>query len=535
MADTTPASNAYDIVIVGAGHNGLTAAAYLAKASLKVLVLERREMVGGTASTEEVFPGFQVDTGATDAGLFMPPIAEDLKLESHGLRWIEPPALVFAPQPDGRALTLWRDPERSVHEIARFSQNDARRYPEFLRMVARFAGVLGGMLALTPPALPELRTSELLPWLRTALKVKFLGDSDMMDFLRILPMPLDDLLGEWFEDEAVKAAIGAGGVTGSFLGPKASGTALMLLYQAIRAGGTGARASRFVQGGMGKLAGALAEAARQQGAQVRTRTEVRRIILEEGRVVGVELASGELIRSRAVVSSADPRHTFFDLVGAPHLEVRTVREVKNLRLRASLARLNLAVDRLPEFPGAAQDGFLHHLGGHTLIAPSLDYIERAYDQAKYGGYSQQPMLDITIPTLHDASLAPHGAHILCINAYYAPYHLAGGDWDSQRQVLQEAVIETLSAYDPGLRSSIIHSQMLTPLDLERQFGLTGGDIYHGQMGLDQLLISRPIPGSARYRTPLENLYLCGAGSHPGGGVTGAPGFNAAREILKDLG
>lgn len=525
---------AYDAIIIGAGHNGLTTAAYLAKAGLRTLVVERRGSVGGAASTEDIFPGFRVDTGGRDAGLFLPQIVADLSLENYGLRWIEPPALVFAPQPDGKALTLWRDPQRTVDEIARFSQKDAQRYPDFLRLVSRFSSILGEMMALTPPTLPELRSGELLPWLGTALRVKRLGDHDMMEFMRSLPMPVEDFLDEWFESGALKAAIGAGAVTGSFLGPKSSGTVFTLLYQDAHAGKTAFRSSRFVQGGTGCLSEALAEAARQRGAKIRMDADVRCILIEEGRAIGIELASGEQIRARCVVSSADPVHTFFGLVGAPQLEVRTVREVKNIRLRASLSRVNLAVSHLPAFAGATEGGSPERLGGHILICPSLEYLERAYDQAKYGNFTSLPMLDLTIPTVNDPGLAPGGAHLLCINFYTTPYSLSEGDWDSNRERLQDITVQTLEGYAPGLRDSLLHSQVLTPLDLERQFGLTGGDIYHGQMGLDQVLMTRPIPGSARYRTPVEGLYLCGAGSHPGGGVTGAPGYNAAREILKDL-
>ncbi len=524
----------YDAIVIGAGHNGLTCGAYLAKAGLRVLVLERRGTAGGSASTESVFPGFRVDTGGMDAGLFLPQIVTDLNLEDYGLRWIEPAALLFAPQPDGGALTLWRDPKRSIDEIARFSQEDARRYPDFLRLISRFSSILGDMKVLTPPTLPEIRSGELLPWLGTALKIKRLGDQDMMEFLRALPMPVDDYLSEWFECEALKAAIGAGAVTGTFLGPKSSGTMLSLLYQGVHAGKMAFRSSRFVKGGMGCLSEYLAEAARQRGAKILVDTGVRSVLIEEGRAVGIELDSGDQVRARCVISSADPVHTFFDLVGSHHLEVRTVREVKNIRLRSSLSRINLAVSGLPAFAGATEGGSSERLGGHILICPSLEYLEKAYDQAKYGKLTGAPMLDMTIPTVNDPGLAPGGAQLLCINFYFTPYSLSEGDWNSNHDRLLDITLQTLEQYAPGVQESLLHSQVLTPVDLEQQFGLTGGDIYHGQMGLDQFLMTRPVPGSARYRTPVEGLYLCGAGSHPGGGVTGAPGYNAAREILKDL-
>ena len=523
--------NEFDAIIIGGGHNGLVCAAYLAKAGKRVLVLERRPVLGGAAAGEEVFPGFKVDTGASDAGLFNPRIIKDLNLENHGLRWLENPAVLFAPQLEAPGLTLWRDPERTREEISRLSEKDAARYPEFIRQVSRFATILSRMLTLTPPSLPQWELKELLPWARVALKLKSLGKREMMEFIRLLPMPVADYLDEWFENPGLKAALGASGVSGGFLGPRASGSALMLLYQAAHAGQAGFRASRFVQGGMGALSGALAAAARQHGAEIRTGSGVAHLLIEDGRAVGVDLVAGEQVRASAIASSADPVHTLFGLVGAANLEVRVVREVKNIRMRATLARVNLALEGLPEFKGADQGNTHERLGGHILIAPDLDYVERAYDQAKYGEFSTQPVLDLTIPTVNDPSLAPPGAHLMCINACYAPYSLKNGAWDSQKDKLLETVIATLAQYAPDLPAKIIHSQVITPLDLEREYGLTGGDIYHGQMSLDQLLMMRPIAGYGRYRMPVENLYLCGAGAHPGGGVTGAPGYNAAGEIL----
>jgi phytoene dehydrogenase-like protein len=527
----SPANKSYDVIVIGAGHNGLVTAAYLAKAGKQVLVIERRQSVGGAASTEEVFPGYSANTGAADAGLFLPRIVTDLNLESHGLLWIENPALVFAPQPDGRSLTLWRDPERNVAEIAGFSKADADRYPAFLRLVSRLADVLGLMLTVSPPSLPQVQVGELLPWLRSALKLKSLGNHEMMEFLRVLPMSVAGFLDEWFESPVLKAAIGASGVTGSFLGPRSSGTALMLLYQAIQAGRAGFRSSRFVQGGTGHLADALAEVALQHGAEICTGLEVSEIVLDGNSASGVNLGNGDTIDAHAVVSSADPRRTFFGLVGAPHLDVRFVREVKNIRLQSSLARVHLALSGLPSFPSAPQAGPGGNLSGHILIGPDLDYLERAFDDAKYGRFSSQPMLDIVIPTLADPALAPPGKHILTIDAYYAPYSLQDGGWDDKRGELLDVVIQTLAAYSPGIANLIVNARVITPIDLEREYGLTRGDIYQGQMGLDQIIMMRPVAGYGRYRTPVENLFLCGAGAHPGGGVTGAPGYNAAREIL----
>jgi phytoene dehydrogenase-like protein len=528
-----PANTHYDVIVIGAGHNGLVAAASLAKAGKRVLVVEQRQTIGGATSTEQVFPGYRVDTGARDAGLLLPEIAAELNLEARGLRWLDNPALVFAPQPDGRSLTLWRDPKRSAAEVAAYSSTDAERYPKFLKAISRFTQVLMRMMTVTPPSLPELHAGELPPWLPAAFKLKTLGDQDMMEFMRLLAMPVADFLDEWFESDALKGAIAAGSVMGSFQGPRASGTAFMLLYHALQTG-EGFRSSRFILGGMGSLAQALADTARQYGAEICTGQAVAQVILDAGRVTGVRLAGGEQISARVVVSNAEPRRTFFDLVGASNLEVGFVREVKNIRLRASLARLSFGLKRLPEFMVAGQPASREQLSGHILICPDMDYLERAYDEAKYGGIPAQPVLDIVLPTLSDPSRAPAGEHLMSVDFYYTPYSLESGDWDQRRSELLEIVLRILEAYAPGFGDTVLHSQVLTPLDLERDFGLTHGDIYHGQMGLDQLLFMRPVAGYGRYRTPVEGLYLCGAGTHPGGGVTGAPGYNAAREILRDI-
>jgi phytoene dehydrogenase-like protein len=531
-----PDRDSYDAILIGAGHNGLVAAAYLAKAGMKVLVLERRPVIGGAATSEELLPGFKVDSGGYDAGLFLPEISAELGLERHGLEFIESPALVFTPQPAGGSLTLWRDPDRTEAEIGRFSPADAGKYRAYTRQINRLSGVLDGMRRLTPPDLPDYRIGELLPWLRTALQLRRLGDREMMDFLRILPMPVAEYLDEWFESPALIGALGSAGVIGSLQGPRSSGTALMMLYQAMGAAEGMPRASRFVRGGMGRLSGAVAAAGRERGAEICTGVGVSKILLERNAAWGVQLEDGERIKGRAVISSASPRHTYFDLVGAPNLEVRFVRELKNIRYRGSTARVTLALHGLPPFKGleSGESGNSSALGGHIVICPDLDYLERAYDEAKYGKVSGAPLLDANLPTVYDPSLAPAGMHLMQINVQFTPYRLAEGDWESNRQALGERAITTLERYAPGLGDLIAGMHVQTPIDLERRFGLPEGDLFHGQMGLDQLLVMRPVPGCARYRTPVENLYLCGSGSHPGGGISGAPGYNAAREVLHDL-
>ena len=517
----------YDIIVIGGGHNGLVAAATLAQAGKRVLVVERRDTLGGAAATEEIFPGYRVDTGATDAALFQDEIIRKLDLTRHGLAFRENPALLFAPQPDGRALTIWRDEARTVADIARFSERDAARWPAFRRQVERMTGLLRGMLLLAPPDLAGLRGGDVMGWAPLALRLRRLGGDDMMELFRLLPMAAQAYLDEWFESDALKGALGGSAVVGATLGPRGAGTNLGFFYQNLG----GLLEQRFVAGGMGRLAEALAAAARERGATIRTGATVARVLVEgdpEPAAVGVELAGGETIRAAVVLSNADPRRTLFDLVGPQHLEPETMRHVRNIIYRGSTARVNLALSGLPEFAGVAD---AEQLGGRIRVSPSLDTIERAYDAAKYGRFSERPYLEIVIPTLRDPSLAPTGHHILTVTALYAPYTLRDGDWDGQAAAFGQAVLETLESVAPGLRDKMLHCQVVTPLDLERRYGLTEGSIYHGQMGLDQMLVMRPIPGWSRYETPLRNLYLCGAGAHPGGGVTGAPGYNAARAVL----
>ena len=518
-------SKNFDAVVIGAGHNGLVTAVILSKSGQKVLVLEARPTIGGAAATEEIFPGFHVNTGAGDASLFRDEIVAELGLEARGLAFQESEALLFAPQPDGNALTLWRDEARTRAEIERFSPRDAERYPAFCEEVKRIGGVLGPMMLAPPPDLAELKLGDVSAWGKIGLKTRRLGDREMMQFMRVLPMPISDYLNEWFESAALKGALGAAGVIGMRQGPRAAGTALRFFYQHAR----GLHARRVVAGGMGKLAAALASAAQQNGAEIRTSSPVARILLDGDKAIGVALADGTEIGTNVVVSNADPRRTLFGLVGPQHLEPRFMRKVRNIIYRGSVAKLNLALNGLPEFVGQGSEGQLH---GRIRIAPSLDYLERAYDAAKYGRISPHPFLDVAIPTLLDPALAPDGRHVMSITMQYAPYALDDGNWNDERERLGDAIIATLNQYAPNLQSLILNRQIITPLDWEQKYGLTEGSIMHGQMGLDQLLVMRPVAGWSRYETPIANLYLCGAGAHPGGGVTGAPGYNAAREILK---
>ncbi len=536
----------YDAIVIGAGHNGLVTAALLAKAGFKTLVLERRDVLGGASATEEVFSGFKINTGADNAGLFRDEIIDELNLAAHGLAFRESEAAVFSPQPDGSALTLWRDEAKSVAEIGRFSSRDAERYPDFVAEINRMTEALSGMLLLTPPELMERKASDGMAWGKFGLNLRRMGGKEMMEFMRVLPLPVSEYLNEWFESEALKGTLAAPAILGNQLGVRGSGTTFMLLYQHAN----GFLRRRTVLGGIGQLPAALAAAAERHGAEIRLGTGVDHILLDDDRASGVVLADAPEIggteigpteiRGRIVVSNANPRRTFFELVGPTNLEPRFMRQVRNIIFRGVTAKINLALSGLPQFKGQTDAS---QLSGHIRISPSLEYLERAYDAGKYGNPSPNPILNMTIPTLLDPALAPGGQHILSITMQYAPYKLQSGKvaegqsesgWEDQRQRLGDVILDTLSQYAPDLKSLVLDRQILTPLDWEQTYSLTEGSIHHGQMSLDQLLIMRPVSGWSRYITPIENLFLCGAGTHPGGGVTGAPGYNAAREAIKAL-
>ena len=522
----------YDAVVVGAGHNALVTAGLLARKGWSVLVVEKRGVVGGAAATEEIFPGCRVNVAAQDAGLFRRDVVARLGLGAHGLEWVEPAAVATTLTGHGESLTLWRHPAITRHEIARYSEEDASRYSEWVAYLDSMARILRVALDHPAPPLHNLTTRERIRLLRPLAKAARLGKRNAVELLRVLPLPARDLLDDWFTSDALKGMLGTTALPGADQGPSAMGGAFRMLYHATGRAAHGFRSSAFLKGGLGTLSEALAAAARARGAEIRTGTEVERILIEDGAATGLELAGGEEVRARCVVSGVDPHRTFFDLVGAPRLGPEFNRKVANIRMRGTTATLHLLLDGLPPLPDATE-----RLAGHTLVAPTLDYLERASDDAKYGRCSTHPHLDIVFPTLHDPTLAPSGRHLASIQIRYAPYHLRGAGWQdpAPRDALVESVLQLLDEYLPGTRDRILDRRLFTPLDLETELGLTCGDEYHGQMGLDQLLFMRPVAGWAGYRTPVERLFLCGSGTHPGGGVTGAPGSLAASEVLKGRG
>jgi phytoene dehydrogenase-like protein len=523
----------HDIIIIGGGHNGLVAACYLARAGLKTLILERREVLGGGATTEEIHPGFRCSTLAHTAGPLLPDVVKDLNLTRPGLETINPEVRVLALDRNGRSLAIYNDAARTASDLEQISPPDAKNYAEFAASFVRIGRVLSPLLRMTPPSIDRPAPGELLNLGKLGLSFRGLGKKDGYRLLRWGPMAVADLVAEWFETELLRATIAARGIFGAFAGPWSAGTSTGLLWQAAMDGHAIGPAT-FVNGGMGALAAALKKAASAAGVEIRTETEVERVLVVEGKASKVVLKSGEEITARAVVSNADPRTTFLRLVDPVDLDPDFLMKIRNYRAVGSAAKINLALSGLPTFPALNGDDARARLSGRIHIGPDIDYLERAFDAAKYGDFSPSPYMDITIPSLTDSSLAPAGAHVMSIHVQFAPYHLKTGDWNSRREEFGDTVVNCLTECAPNLKQLIVARQLITPLDLEQTYGLNGGHIMHGEQTLDQFFAFRPVIGWAQYRTPINGLYLCGAGTHPGGGITGGPGANAAREIIRDL-
>ncbi len=520
------------VVIVGAGVNGLVAACLLAREGHRPLVLERSDALGGVAVTREFTPGFRASMVAPVAGPLLASVAADTQLE--GVEWLESPARVFLPAVDGRGLTLWADEEKCAAEIEKISPGDAARYRETRNALEAMSRFFTALLETIPPAMDDLSNRELLRSGRLGLRLRSLGKRNMLRALRWLPMPAADLASEWFENEALRTAIAARGVFAARLGPRSPGTGGRVLFQ------TGPWGDPFApvvapRGGMGALAEALGRAARTAGAEVRTEVEVARILVTGGRVSGVELAGGERIDALAVVSAADPARTLLQLVDPAHLAPSVLARIRHYRINGSAAIVHLALDALPRFRGVEGNGAPSPaLSGKILIADSVDAIERAFDAAKYRKFSDEPFLEATIPTVLDPSLAPPGKHVLTAWLQYAPFDLREGNWEARREDVLRATLRLLETRAPGISSLVAGSCVLTPADLEQEYALTGGHIFHGDLAMDQMFSLRPIFGYGRYLGPVPGLYFCGSGTHPGIGVTGASGRNAARAILANL-
>ena len=533
----------FDCIIIGAGHNGLTAAAYLARAGRKVLVLERRDVVGGAAVTGELAPGYRVSTASYLMSLLLPEVERELELARHGYRILPRDPSSFTPLEDGRYLMLGPDPDFNRREIAKFSTRDAEAWPRYERLLNRVADCLEPVLNELPPDLLPLPRSwrargwreRLRHWRRGHALYRALarlGD-DLPAAMEILTGAARPLLDRWFESDVLKATLATDAIIGTFQPPSAPGTAYVLLHHVMGRAGGARGVWGYVEGGMGAFTQALLRSAQAAGAQVRTSAPVARIEVEAGRARAVRLATGERIAARVIASGADAHVTFETLLEPHHLPEKFREAVARIDYASASLKINLALRELPDFtccpgrePGPQHRGTIH-------VGHSLDYLERAYDDAKYGRPSARPVIDLTIPSALDHTLAPPGHHVACLFVQYAPYRLAAGSWDSLKESFADRCINEVGRLAPNFPAAVLHREVLSPADLERTFGLTGGNIFQGAMPLHQLFSLRPVPGWSDYRTPVPGLYLCGAAAHPGGGVMGAAGRNAAREILRD--
>ncbi len=520
----------YDVVIIGGGHNGLTAAAYLARAGRKVLVLERRHVRGGAAVTEEVFKGFKFSVCSYVVSLLRPEIIRDLDLPRHGLE-ILPLDGTFTPMPDGNYLWRMNDHARTHREIARHSRLDAEAYDEYGRAMIEMGRFVKPILNMLPPDPTSLDPRELRKLFGLVQRFRHLSRQDQYNQIQLMTMSAVDFLDQWFETDVLKATMSASGIIGTFLGVRSPGTAYVLLHHYMGEIDGAFRSWGLARGGTGAISNAIADAAREAGVEIRTEAAVARILIRGNTAHGVVLQNGDEIEAGVVASSVDPRLTFLRMIDEGSLPEEFLDDVHRYKFRGSSGKVNLALDALPDFSSMPGPGA--HLRGAISISPGVDYMERAYDAAKYGDFSPQPYIDIVIPSLTDPSVAPPGKHVMSCFVQYAPYHLKRGTWDDRREEFGDTVISTISQYAPNLRNIVLHRQVLTPLDLEREWGLSEGNIFQGELTLEQLFFLRPAPGWAQYKTPIDSLYMCGSATHPGGGIMGAPGRNAAMKILAD--
>jgi phytoene dehydrogenase-like protein len=533
----------YDAVIIGGGHNGLVSAAYLARAGLKTLVLEQRHVLGGAAVTEELYPGFRFSVFSYVVSLLRPEIIRELDLPRHGLD-ILPLDGTFTPLRPGEGPAkgggdyLWRvnDHGRTIRELRRWSLSDAEAYEEYGQLMVEMARFIKPILAITPPDLTSLDPRPLLPLAGLARAFQQLPERQQAVFVQLMTMSAADFLDQWFETDPLKATMSASGIIGTYQGVRSPGTAYVLLHHYMGEIDGAFRAWGIPKGGTGGISNAIGSAAQAFGAEIRTEAPVERILVKDGRAVGVALrGSGEVIESNTVLSSVDARQTFLSLVEPGSLDAEFEDEVRRFKFRGSSGKVNMAVDRLPDFTCLRGPG--EHLRGAISFSPSLDEMEQAYDDAKYNRFSRKPYIDMIIPTLVDPSMAPPGKHVISCFVQYAPYKLAPelGSWDDQREAFGDAVVDRIAEFAPNIRDVILFRNVQTPLDIERTTGLTEGNIFQGELSLEQLFFSRPVPGYARFRTPIRDLWLCGSSTHPGGGIMGANGRIAAMELLRSRG
>jgi phytoene dehydrogenase-like protein len=526
-----------DAIIIGGGHNGLVAAAYLAKAGKKTLVLERRHLVGGATVTEEIYPGFKYTVFSYVVSLLRPDIIRDLQLPKHGLT-VLPLESTLTPLLNGDYLYRDGDHFRTLHDIARHSQRDAGAYDEYGRNMYFMAKAVKYILSMIPPDPASFNPGDWLDLLGMARHFLGLGEEQFYLLAKLMTMSSADFLGQWFESDPLKGTMSASGIIGTFLGPRSPGTAYVLLHHYMGEIDGAFRAWGFAKGGTGGIADAIARSAESFGAEIRCNAPVTQVIVKNGHAIGVALENGDEIYADVVASSLDPKRTFLQMVEPQELPSDLVESIQKFDIRGSSGKVNLALDALPELacmPGSGNMGIKKRaLAGAISISPSVDYIERAYDEAKYGEIPRSPFIDAIIPSMIDPNMAPPGKHVMSCFVQYAPYHLNGGWNDEKREAFGDAVVDTLVQYIPNLKDIILHRQVLTPVDIERITGITQGNIFHGELSLSQLFFLRPAAGWAKYRTPIKGYYQCGSGTHPGGGIMGTPGQFGAREMLKEL-